>query len=99
MTFSGPFLLSADVRDPIVLLAGVYVGCFELFGTDCVRAIRDLKGKTVAVSELGSSHHVFIASLAAYVGLDPGQDIPWGIHPRAKRIRCASTPSACTRPG
>jgi NitT/TauT family transport system substrate-binding protein len=86
-TFSGPFLLSADAGDPIVLLAGLHVGCFELFGTDRVRAIRDLKGKTVAVPEWGSGHHVFIASLAAYVGLDPGQDIHWVIHPRAEAKR------------
>ncbi len=86
-TFSGPFLLSADAGDPIVLLAGVHVGCFELFGSDRVRAIRDLKGKTVAVPELGSGHHVFIASIAACVGLDPGQDIHWVIHPRAEAKR------------
>jgi NitT/TauT family transport system substrate-binding protein len=86
-TFSGPFLLSADAGDPIVLLAGGHVGCFELFGTNHVRAIRDLKGKTVAVPEWRSGHHVFIASLAAYVGLDPGQDIHWVIHPRAEAKR------------
>jgi NitT/TauT family transport system substrate-binding protein len=87
MAFSGPLLTRADAGDPIVLLAGVHVGCFELFGTDRVRAIRDLKGKTAAVPELGSGHHVFIASLAAYVGLDPGQDIHWVIHPRAEAKR------------
>jgi NitT/TauT family transport system substrate-binding protein len=64
-----------DAADPIVLLAGSHIGCFELFGTDRVRAIRDLKGKTVSVPELGSPQHVFLASIAAYVGLDPRQDI------------------------
>jgi NitT/TauT family transport system substrate-binding protein len=39
-----------DSGEPITLLAGVHAGCFELFGMDRVRAIRDLKGKTVAVS-------------------------------------------------
>jgi NitT/TauT family transport system substrate-binding protein len=85
--FSGPLLIRADARDPIVLLAGVHVGCFELFGTDRVRAIRDLKGKTVAVSELGTGHHVFIASMAAYVGLDPRKDITWLMHPPAEAKR------------
>ena len=87
-TFSGPFLLAADAGEPIVLLAGVHVGCFELFGSDRVRAVRDLKGKTVAVPELGSGHHVFFASIAAYVGLDPRKDITWVIHPptEAKRL-------------
>ncbi len=61
----------------IVILAGGHVGCFELFGTERVRAIHDLKGKTVAVLELGSPQHVFLASIAAYVGLDPRRDIHW----------------------
>src|SRR6516164_6578453 len=39
---------------PIVLLGGVHAGCFELFGTERVKAIRDLRGKTVAVPELGA---------------------------------------------
>jgi NitT/TauT family transport system substrate-binding protein len=85
--FSGPLLLRADASDPLVLLAGVHIGCFELFGTDRVRAIRDLKGKTVAVFELGSGHHVFIASMAAYVGLDPRKDIHWVMHPPAEAKR------------
>jgi ABC-type nitrate/sulfonate/bicarbonate transport system substrate-binding protein len=33
------------------------------------------KGKTVAVPGLGTSHHFFVASIAAYVGLDPSKDI------------------------
>ena len=87
MAFSGPLLLRMDAGDPIVCMAGVHIGCFELFGTERVRSIRDLKGKTVAVQELGSGHHVFIASMAAYVGLDPRQDIHWVIHPPAEAKR------------
>jgi NitT/TauT family transport system substrate-binding protein len=71
LLFSGPFLLQLEAGDPVVLLAGVHVGCFELFGTERVHAIRDLKGKTVAVNGLGAPDHVFIASMAAYVGIDP----------------------------
>jgi NitT/TauT family transport system substrate-binding protein len=80
MAFSGPILLSIDRGDPITVLAGVHVGCFELFATDRVRTIRDLKGKTVAVRELGSGAHVFLAAMAAYVGLNPRQDIRWVTH-------------------
>jgi NitT/TauT family transport system substrate-binding protein len=40
-----------------------------------VRSIRDLKGKTVAVPDLGGAHHTFVASMASYVGVDPKQDI------------------------
>ncbi len=59
----------------MVILAGVHVGCFELFGTNQVQAIGDLKGKTIAVAQLGSSQHVFLASMLAYEGLDPAHDV------------------------
>ena len=78
MVFVGPLIL-VDAGDPVVLLAGVHVGCFELFATDRV-TIRDLKGKTVAVQARESSQHVFLASMAAYVGLDPQKDIRWVTH-------------------
>src|SRR5215471_8416571 len=58
LLFSGPLLLQMDTGAPVVVLAGVHVGCFELFGTEQVRAIRDLKGKTVAVSVMGGPEHV-----------------------------------------
>jgi NitT/TauT family transport system substrate-binding protein len=71
-----------DVGDPLVILAGIHVGCFQLFGGERVRAIRDLKGKSVALfNGLGSPEHIFLASMAAYVGIDPRQDIRWVIHP------------------
>jgi NitT/TauT family transport system substrate-binding protein len=77
LNFVGPLLVRLDAGDSLVMLAGGHVGCFELFGTDHVRAIRDLKGKTVAVPHLGSPAHVFLASMAAYVGLDPQKDVTW----------------------
>src|SRR5713226_2269182 len=87
MQFGGPLIIRLEAGDPIVILAGVHVGCFELFGTDRVRAIRDLKGRTVAIPELGSPYHIFLASMAAYVGLDPRKDINWVMHPPAEAMR------------
>src|SRR2546421_8051992 len=58
MAFVPPFIIQVDAGAPILLLGGVHVGCYEVFGTEQVRAIRDLKGKTVAVPELGGSHHL-----------------------------------------
>jgi NitT/TauT family transport system substrate-binding protein len=87
LNFVAPVILRLDAGDPIAVLGGVHVGCFELFGTDRVQTIRDLKGKTVAVQELGSSQHVFLASMVAYVGLDPGKDIHWVTSPRAEAIQ------------
>jgi NitT/TauT family transport system substrate-binding protein len=78
--FAGGLVTRIDAGDLLVLMAGIYVGCFELFGTERVRSVRDLKGKTVAVPALGSSHHIFAESMAAYVGLDPRPHIHWAIH-------------------
>ena len=78
--FAAPLILRVEAGDPIVILAGEHVGCFELFGAGAVRSIRDLKGKTVAVPALDSSRYVFFASMAAYVGLDPRKDIHFVTH-------------------
>src|SRR3989442_656144 len=39
MAFVAPFILQVDRGNPIVLLGGVHVGCYELFGTDRVNKI------------------------------------------------------------
>jgi NitT/TauT family transport system substrate-binding protein len=86
LNFSGPLLPRLEAGDPLVILAGAHVGCFELFGADHVRAIRDLKGKTVAVTQLDGPDHVFLTSILAYVGMNPREDIHWVIHPFAESM-------------
>jgi len=87
LLFAAPLVIQLDAGAPITLLGGVHVGCFELFGTDRVRTIRDLKGKTVAITELGASQHVFLASMVAHVGLDPRKDVNFVEHPAAEGKR------------
>src|SRR5919109_2956839 len=48
MAFVAPFIMYVDTGYPIVLLGGVHVGCFELFATELVHALRDLNGKIIA---------------------------------------------------
>jgi NitT/TauT family transport system substrate-binding protein len=86
MNFVGPNLIGIEAGDPATILAGGHVGCFELVGTDRVRSIRDLKGKTVAVAALGNAEHVFLSAMAAHVGLDPRQDITWVTHATADTV-------------
>jgi NitT/TauT family transport system substrate-binding protein len=45
------------------------------------------KGKTVAVVELGSPQYVLMASMLAYVGIDPRSEINWVIRPYAEQGR------------
>lgn len=85
--FSAPLVHRVDAGDPIVVLAGLHVGCFELIGTDRVQAVSQLKGKTAGVLVLGSPQHMFLASIAAYVGLDPRVDINFVELPGAESMR------------
>jgi NitT/TauT family transport system substrate-binding protein len=85
--FAAPLLLRLEAGDPIVILAGLHIGCFELFGTHAVRTIRDLQGKTVAVPALDSSRYVFLASMVAYVGLDLHKDLNFVMHSGPESIR------------
>ncbi len=84
--FVAPFVVEVDRRVPIVFLAGVHAGCFELFGTERVRAIRDLRGKTVAVPWRGPGPETFIATMLAYVGVNPG-DVHFVVYPPDESIR------------
>src|SRR5262249_38861285 len=79
--FSAPTIAAIDAGEPITIVAGVHVGCLELFAHEGIRSIRDLKGKKVGVQALGLAPHVFVSSMAAYVGLDPAKDIEWVLSP------------------
>jgi NitT/TauT family transport system substrate-binding protein len=86
-TFASTLITRIAAGDPILVLTGGHVGCLELFGTEQVRTIRDLKGKTVDVFELGGVFHLFLASMVAYVGLDPQKDVHWVTHPITEAIQ------------
>ena len=81
INFIGPTITRLDAGDPLVLLTGAHLGCFELFVSTKVRAVRDLRGKTIAlVFGLGGPEHTFIASILAYVGIDPRKEVQWVEH-------------------
>ena len=77
MQYVGPSIMQLDAGKPIVVLAGIQPGCFELFGTERIHSVRELKGKTVAVQGFAASAYTFIASMITYVGLDPRKDVTW----------------------
>jgi NitT/TauT family transport system substrate-binding protein len=84
--FSARLIVQLDRGEPITILAGIHPGCYELFTAQPLRTLRDLKGRTIAIRARGSPEHVFLASMAAYVGLDPQQDLTWVTHPTARSI-------------
>jgi NitT/TauT family transport system substrate-binding protein len=77
MHYASPLVSGIDSLGAITVLAGIHVGCLELFGNEGIRSITDLKGKTVGVPALGSSEHLFVSVVAAHIGLDPARDIRW----------------------
>src|SRR5262245_27540980 len=87
ITAAPPVVTRIDAGEPLVLLGGIHVGCFELFATERIRSLRDLKGKEVAVTQLGSGRHLFLAMMLKHVGLDPRADVKWITDPAAKSLQ------------
>jgi NitT/TauT family transport system substrate-binding protein len=69
------------------VLAGVHAGCFELFANEDVHSIADLRGKAIGVAALNSPQHMFLAPIAAHVGIDPSKDINWVVSPSVKPMQ------------
>ena len=70
----------------ITILAGIHVGCFELFAKEGIRSVADLKGRTVGIQALETSPHVFLSAMATLVGLNPAKDIEWVTSAKVKPI-------------
>jgi NitT/TauT family transport system substrate-binding protein len=83
----GSMIVSIDKGQPIVILGGLHVGCYELFGTDQIRSIRDLVGKQVAIPGLHSGRHLMLSTMLAYVGVDPRRDIHWVTQPAGESMQ------------
>jgi NitT/TauT family transport system substrate-binding protein len=81
------FMARVDAGEPVTMLAGVHLGCYEVFGTDRVRSIKDLKGKTVPVSQIGDPGFLLLSSMAAYIGLQPTKDINWIVRTPAESMQ------------
>ena len=89
--FSPSLLMAIDAGEPITIVGGEHIGCFELFAREGIRGILDLKGKNVGVQSLGSPMHLFITTMAVHVGLDPAKDIRWvtGVSPSPMELFAA----------
>jgi NitT/TauT family transport system substrate-binding protein len=83
----GTIVRHLDAGAPVVVLAGVHVGCFELFATEQVRTVRDLKGKTVSLGELHSGRHAFLVTVLTHVGLDPHKDVQVVVQPPTQAMQ------------
>ena len=77
LDFAGQLVHDLDNDRQIVALGGIHVGCYELFASEPIRTISDLKGKRVGINDFHWGEHLYISIMAAYVGLDPKSDIEW----------------------
>jgi NitT/TauT family transport system substrate-binding protein len=80
------FVEEIDKATPVLFLSGVHVGCQELFATDRVRTVSDLKGKTIAVA-WGSPQTWFIVAILRHIGLDHRKDVRFVEHPAAESVQ------------
>ena len=55
LNFASQFIAAIDRGAPLTILAGVHVGCFELFARETIGRIPDLRGKSIGAQALGSS--------------------------------------------
>jgi NitT/TauT family transport system substrate-binding protein len=75
--FAPSIVYHLDTDERVTVVAGVHTGCYELFANERIHRVTDLKGRRVGTPALRSGPHVFLAAIAAYVGLDPANDINW----------------------
>jgi NitT/TauT family transport system substrate-binding protein len=77
-TFTPAFVLGMNAGAPVMVLSGLHLGCFEVFGKNEIRTLGDLKGRTVGedVYKL-SPNRALLAIMIGLVGLDPVKDIRW----------------------
>ena len=52
--YAPPLAIAIDAGEPITIVGGEHVGCFEVFAREGIRSILDLKGKNVGVQAIGS---------------------------------------------
>jgi NitT/TauT family transport system substrate-binding protein len=83
--FAPDYVHALESGQPITILAGLHLGCFELFAKDSIRSITDLKGRTVGVT--GTPDMLLLSIMAGSVGLNPAKDIKWIIGPSVEPMQ------------
>ena len=81
-----PFIVEIDKGNPVVILAGVHIGCQQIVAHERVRTLRDLKGRTIAVV-LTSPATTILITMLTYIGLDYRKDVQLVDLPPAEAIR------------
>jgi NitT/TauT family transport system substrate-binding protein len=91
MHFGAVMMVQIDAGRPIVMLGGVHVGCWQVFGTGDIKSISDLKGKTISITGPTGSDGLFMAVTLTDVGIDLRKDVKLVNHPPAEGGRLLSS--------
>jgi NitT/TauT family transport system substrate-binding protein len=97
INFASVLVAGLDRGVELTVLGGVHVGCFELFVNDGSRSLTELKGKRVGITFRGSPGHLFLAAIAAHVGIDPAR-ICTGSRANNRPGRSSSSPQGRSKP-
>jgi NitT/TauT family transport system substrate-binding protein len=84
LEYAPAVIADTDGGAQATMVAGVHVGCFELFAHEYIRDVADLKGKTVGVPPAHETPRHLVSIMTSYVGLDPFKDIQWVSDPSVK---------------
>jgi len=84
--YVAPFIAEIDKGTGVVILGGVHTGCQELIGTEAIRTIRDLKGKTIAAPSISPTTSYVVAMLTS-VGLDHRRDVRFVEHSLVESVQ------------
>src|SRR6516165_4594077 len=97
LEFAAQTIQTIEAGAAVTILAGVHVGCYELFAKDEIRSVNDLRGRTGGVQTGGPAPSTYLTSIAAHIGVDPSHDIHWvtgadGSNPLRSSPTARSTP-------
>ena len=77
--YASQFVRAFDAGEPLTLLAGVMVGCFELFARESIGSVAQLRGKSIGVQGARSPAQELVTLMAA-----PYPDV-WRAHSPRRR--------------
>ena len=89
--YAAAWIPMIDAGAPLVMLGGVHVGCWEVFGTGDIKSLQDFKGKTVSIIGPTFTDGLFMAMTLNEVGLDINKDVKVVNYPPSENARILSS--------
>ena len=76
-TFAPALMMGMNAGAPVMVLSGLHLGCFEVFGKKEIRSLGDLKGRAVGTYIYNSPDKPLLTIMLSLVGLHPNRDVRW----------------------